>query len=258
MRTAPSFQFYPSDFLGGTIHMSAEEVGAYIRFLCHQWHQGGLPNDPAKLERIAGVKRAKLVEVLKKFPLNEDGILKNQRMEDVRSGLEEFRGRGSAGGKRSAAKRQGNSDWGKEMAAKRATNKQRTSNEADDEAGSEGPTNSQSQTQSHTTPNGVEKENAGVRESSWPLLEEVKAYAPTIMATSDCAEHFWHAQEQVGWVYKGQPVRDWRPGFRNFSVTWKANEAQRRKAGGSGNPKHPAYDPKAATQGLTPAQILEF
>jgi|GEM_PF-1904969 len=100
MKTAPSFQFYPSDFLGGTIHMSAEEVGALIRLLCHQWHQGSVPGDRVKLQRIAGVKHAKLAEVLAKFRPRPDGSMVNQRMEETRRKIEGFRQKQTENGRK--------------------------------------------------------------------------------------------------------------------------------------------------------------
>jgi uncharacterized protein YdaU (DUF1376 family) len=36
MNKPPAFQFYADDFLGGTIDLTTEEVGAYIRLLCFQ------------------------------------------------------------------------------------------------------------------------------------------------------------------------------------------------------------------------------
>lgn len=63
-----------------------------------------------------------------------------------------------------------------------------------------------------------------------PTVEEVKAFAETVMASAECAEKFWNGCEAVGWVSRhGQPIADWRPLFRNFASSWKANEAQRSK-----------------------------
>ncbi len=95
----PAFQFYADDFLAGTIDMSAEEVGAYIRLLCHQWTRGEIPaTDPAKLARIAGVTVSS--DVLAKFP---DG--KNCRLESVRIKQDDYRALQSAKGKASAQAR---------------------------------------------------------------------------------------------------------------------------------------------------------
>jgi uncharacterized protein YdaU (DUF1376 family) len=71
--------------------MSAAEVGAYIRLLCHQWHQGAVPADPVKLERITGLKCSKLDEVLTKFEKKDDQTFVNSRLEKTRGTIEEFR-----------------------------------------------------------------------------------------------------------------------------------------------------------------------
>lgn len=77
----PAFQFYPDNFLGGTILFSAEEVGAYIRLLCTQWDLGFLPNDDAKLAAIARCSGNAIANIRHKFMLCDDGRLRNERME---------------------------------------------------------------------------------------------------------------------------------------------------------------------------------
>ena len=94
----PAFQFYPDDFIGGTCDLSAEEVGAYIRLLCYQWSRGSIPDDAAKLARIAGVNVTH--DTLQKFP---DG--KNARLEFERQKQAEYRAMQSAKGQASAKAR---------------------------------------------------------------------------------------------------------------------------------------------------------
>lgn len=89
----PAFQFYADDFLAGTMAMSQQEVGAYIRLLCHQWSNGGIPLDQGKLRRIAGGKVSG--EVLSKFE-SVDGVLRNRRLEEERQKQEAFRQKQSA------------------------------------------------------------------------------------------------------------------------------------------------------------------
>ena len=101
--SAPAFQFYPDDFLGGTMILSQDEVGAYIRLLCHQWTRGALPADPAKLRRLAGGPVSE--EVLAKFDKGEDGQLRNGRMEAVRAKLQHFQTLQREKGLKSAAAR---------------------------------------------------------------------------------------------------------------------------------------------------------
>lgn len=85
MKGAPYFPFFPSDFLGGTAFMSAEEVGCYMRLLCLQWQTGGIPNDQAQIERVTGAKFTP--QVAAKFHLGKDGILRNRRLEEDRKEL---------------------------------------------------------------------------------------------------------------------------------------------------------------------------
>jgi len=44
---APSFQFYPADFLSdlNVQSMTDEEVGRYVKLMCHCWIEDGLPDD---------------------------------------------------------------------------------------------------------------------------------------------------------------------------------------------------------------------
>lgn len=48
--------FYGGDFLGNTLHLSGQEVGAYVLILWHCWEHGGAaPDDDRQLARIARV-----------------------------------------------------------------------------------------------------------------------------------------------------------------------------------------------------------
>lgn len=42
MSKDPAFLFYPADFLTGTMFMSHEQIGIYVRLLCSQHQHGGL------------------------------------------------------------------------------------------------------------------------------------------------------------------------------------------------------------------------
>lgn len=42
MAKDPAFLFYPSDFLTGTMFMTSEQIGIYIRLLCSQHQHGGV------------------------------------------------------------------------------------------------------------------------------------------------------------------------------------------------------------------------
>ena len=106
----PAFQFYADDFLAGCVDMSNEEVGAYIRLLCHQWSKGGIPNDLDRISRMAGaMPRPSLGFVLAKFRLCDDGQYRNDRLEAERQKQADFRQEQSIKGKIGAQKRWKNS-----------------------------------------------------------------------------------------------------------------------------------------------------
>lgn len=103
---APAFQLYADDFLAGTSEMSAEEVGGYIRLLCHQWTKGGLPNDEPRLARMAGLMGSpSLAYVIAKFTLCNDGQLRHPRIEALRSERDAFLLKQAESGKRGAEAR---------------------------------------------------------------------------------------------------------------------------------------------------------
>jgi uncharacterized protein YdaU (DUF1376 family) len=79
MSAPASFPFYPDDFLAGTMEMSTDEVGAYIRLLSHQWNRGSIPVQTEKQQRLAGGSVS--ADVISKFEVCEDGLLRNARME---------------------------------------------------------------------------------------------------------------------------------------------------------------------------------
>ena len=70
----PAFLFYSSDFLSGTMLMSNEEVGIYIKLLCLQHQQGHLKEEDM-LSMGANPK------ILNKFVKDNEGNYYNERLE---------------------------------------------------------------------------------------------------------------------------------------------------------------------------------
>jgi uncharacterized protein YdaU (DUF1376 family) len=89
LHRSPAFQFYADDFMAGTLDLSQEEVGAYIRLLCHQWNRGSIPVETEKQQRLAGGSVS--VDVLAKFRLVDGCGLVNDRLEKERAKQAEFR-----------------------------------------------------------------------------------------------------------------------------------------------------------------------
>lgn len=92
MHKPPAFQLYTDDIISGTSDMTAEELGIYIRLLCHAWNKHGLKNDAKRLTLLvgecAGDAAAMCLEILEwKFELGADGIWRNARQEEYRQKL---------------------------------------------------------------------------------------------------------------------------------------------------------------------------
>lgn len=82
IKDAPAFDFYPERWLAGVAVLSDAEQLSFLRLLCHQWLKQGLPADVAKLQRLAG--KGVTDDLLFKFPLGEDGLRRNERLETIR------------------------------------------------------------------------------------------------------------------------------------------------------------------------------
>ena len=76
MAKDPAFLFYSSDFLTGTILMSDEQVGQYIKLMCLQHQKGRL--EEKDMLKICG-KHDK--DVFSKFEIDEQGLYYNSRLE---------------------------------------------------------------------------------------------------------------------------------------------------------------------------------
>lgn len=213
-KDAPAFDFYPERWTHGTRLMTKVERCDYIDLLCHQWTDDGLPADLDLVARLLGYKKGAMVpaSVVDKFPVTDDGKRRNARLEIERTKQRERIARKSLGAAKTNAKR-----WGKDVADDSLSDRLASRLATVERVVSESPPPT-------THPNKRES-SAG----AWPGIDEVKAYAPAVMATPDCAERFWNECEASGWINRhGQPIADWKPLFRNYATTWKANDHQRK------------------------------
>jgi len=86
MSKLPYFKFYPQDFIVGTSFMTPSEVGGYIRLLCTEWENGGIPRNEKLISRITGCEQEECLNILKKFEVVEDKYY-NKRLESERNDL---------------------------------------------------------------------------------------------------------------------------------------------------------------------------
>lgn len=72
----PAFLFYSNDFLSGTMLMTDEEIGQYIKLLCLQHQKGHL-----KEKDMLSVCKTYNEEIFSKFKQDEEGNYYNERLE---------------------------------------------------------------------------------------------------------------------------------------------------------------------------------
>ena len=71
----PAFLFYSSDFLTGTMLMTDEQVGKYIRLLCLQHQKGHLLK-----EHMINICKSYDKDIFDKFRIDENGLYYNERL----------------------------------------------------------------------------------------------------------------------------------------------------------------------------------
>ena len=72
----PAFLFYSSDFLSGTMLMTDEEIGQYIKLICLQHQKGHL-----KEKDILNICKTHNEEIFSKFKIDEEGNYYKERLE---------------------------------------------------------------------------------------------------------------------------------------------------------------------------------
>lgn len=72
----PAFLFYSSDFLSGTMLMTDEEIGQYIKLLCLQHQKGHL-----KEKDMLNICKTYNEDIFSKFMKDEEGNYYNERLE---------------------------------------------------------------------------------------------------------------------------------------------------------------------------------
>lgn len=95
------FPLYWQRMTIGTLQMSAEEIGAYMLLLIHQWDKGFVPANEKDLRKISRVSIKKLEKVLKKFEKFGDKLV-NDTLEIIRIEQEEKASKRSNSGKNAA------------------------------------------------------------------------------------------------------------------------------------------------------------
>lgn len=109
MSETPFMQLYVSDFIGDTLALSTEQVGAYFLALMAMWNAGGeLPDDDRKLSRITRLSVKKWIVArpdIEPFFTVSDGVWVNDRLtKELQKARSKSELRAYAGAKGGAAK----------------------------------------------------------------------------------------------------------------------------------------------------------
>ena len=103
--------WYPGDFMRSTRGWSVSAKGVYRELLDAQWDMGGLPVDPAELAELIRATpaewKAGWSKCESKFPISEDGLRRNARLETHRSKAADLTERRRKGADKTNAQRHG-------------------------------------------------------------------------------------------------------------------------------------------------------
>jgi len=111
MAALPYIQLYVADYLADTMHLTAEEHGAYLLLIMNYW-QTGKPISEKRIQAITRVSNERITDVTETlqefFNIDDDNVWHHGRIE---AELEKVRSKSikaSVAGKKSAQKRWGN------------------------------------------------------------------------------------------------------------------------------------------------------
>ena len=206
-RKAPAFQLYTDDFLAGTLEMSQEEVGQFIRLLCHQWNRGSIPVETEKQQRLTG--GCVSVDVLAKFRLCEDGSLRNERLESVRTERGLFLQQQSIKGQQSAEKR-------RLAALKIQPELNRTSTEVQPDTQPDGQPESNSPSPSPSPIIKIQADKPPRVRFQKPTVEELTAEAIKIGLPLPEVDKFLNYYESNGWKVGKNPMKSWPAAMKGW------------------------------------------
>lgn len=167
----PAFPFYAQDFLVGTLHMTCEETGAYIKLLAYQWVNLGIPKQRVGIIIGTGWENIWL-SVREKF-VEKNGVFYNERLELEREKRTRFKQKQSENGKKGGRPKKNSAPQSQEEAAANTitnnnTNQQTTNNPT---LNQKKPLENESEYEKENN-NEIEKEGTGEKTITYPYPSE--------------------------------------------------------------------------------------
>ena len=178
MSKDPAFLFYTSDFLTGTVFLNNEQIGKYIRLLCHQ-HQNGHLKEKDMLKICLTYDE----DVFEKFEKDENGLFYNVRLDE-----EIYKRKAYSESRRNNRKKKEVKQ--EDMLIISETYVEHMENENENEIESK-------------------KENRNVFKK--PTIIEIQNEFPNFDA-----EYFFNYYESNGWMRGKTKIKDWKATVKNW------------------------------------------
>ena len=211
MAKSPAFQFYPQDWLSSPriTMMTLEEEGAYIRLLCFDWMNDGIPDDEQSFLSLSGLnKRSTNVQQCFIEHPTKPNYITNERLLVERNKQLNRRKKCSEAGKASGLSRS------KSITSNgRSTSVEQKSNSSLSSSSSISSSNNKKSIR--FTP---------------PSLSEVQEYI-SLKSYSVDAENFINFYESKGWMVGKNKMKSWKASIS----TWQKREQTPRKPNAKSN-----------------------
>ena len=205
--------FFTDDFIGGTMAMNAEEIGAYLLLLIHQWNSGEIDGDDASLAQLARCSPARLKRVLAKFERSKSGGYMNKRLEQVRNERIAYIQRQVENGKKGGSLKRAYTHRLSEPQSSLEPNHTHSNS------------NSNSNSIPTANPNSNERESGIVNNP--PTLTQCIEASSTIGMQADEVEAFHAYYDSQGWrKANGQPVTNLRSALQNWKIRQQTHAKQ--------------------------------
>lgn len=203
--------------------MTAAQEGAYIRLICYDWANDGIPSDIDKLAALARTDRGGIGGVIDCFipHPSKPGFLTNERLLKEREKQECWREKSAIGGKKGAARRWKKEGYGVNGGGHSLVNKCLSPNDDQSMA-----------LHLHLQSSSSECTDVRTRFKK-PEIGEMKLHAEKIGLPETEVDACWNYYESNGWKVGRNPMRSWQSAM----VNWRKNWEERRNGNRSARPE---------------------
>lgn len=178
MSKDPAFLFYTSDFLTGTAFLTNEQIGKYIRLLCHQ-HQNGHLKEKDMLKICLAYDE----DVFEKFEKDENDLFFNLRLDE-----EIYKRKAYSESRRNNRKKKEVKE--EDMLIISNTYVEHMENEIEIE---------------------IEDKKESKKVIKKPTIQDIKKEFPNFNA-----EYFYNYYESNGWMVGRNKMKDWKATAKNW------------------------------------------